>query len=116
MGGVALLVLVGMLIERNTITDTKRVRQTLEAVAAGLKVKQSGYGLCVYRAGARWRRYTWNKRIVPWTLREFHEFSIRNLNVRVNYRTSPHTAEAKFTVVLRGKAHAMARLTAEPWP
>ena len=37
MGGVALLVLLGVLIEQMTPTDTKRVRQTLETAAAALQ-------------------------------------------------------------------------------
>ena len=35
MGGVALLVLLGVWIEQHVDTDTKRVRRTLEAAAAG---------------------------------------------------------------------------------
>lgn len=35
-GGVALLVLLGLVAERYTVTDTKLVRQTLDAAAAGL--------------------------------------------------------------------------------
>ena len=41
MGGVALLVLLGVLIERSTLTDTKRIRQTLEAAAAGLQANNA---------------------------------------------------------------------------
>ena len=37
MGGVALVVLLGVLVEHYTVTDTKRIRQTLEEAAAGLK-------------------------------------------------------------------------------
>ena len=40
MGGVALLVLLGVLIERFTVTDTKLIRQTLEAAAAGLQANK----------------------------------------------------------------------------
>ena len=41
MGGVALVVLLGVLIERSTLTDTKRVRQTLEAATAGLQANDT---------------------------------------------------------------------------
>ena len=34
----------------------------------------------------------------------FHEVSIRGLDLKFNYRTSPATAEAKFMVFVRGKA------------
>src|SRR5664279_5008786 len=41
MGGVALLVLLGVLVERWTVTDTKRIRQTLGAAAAGLQANSA---------------------------------------------------------------------------
>jgi hypothetical protein len=103
MGGVALLVLVGVLIERNTITDTKRVRQTLETVAAGLKAnKAEAVYACIVPGpdgGAARGKTDWALGIA-----EFHEFSIRSLDVTFNYRTSPPTADANFVVVVRGKA------------
>jgi hypothetical protein len=103
-GAVALLVLAGVLIERNTITDTKRVRQTLEAVAAGLKANKADLVYaCIVSGpdgGAARGKTDWALGIA-----EFHEFSIRNLDVTFNYRTSPPTAEADFVVVVRGKAH-----------
>ncbi len=103
MGGVALLVLVGVLIEHNTITDTKRVRQTLEEVAAGLKANKAELVYaCIVPGpdgGAARGKTDWALGIA-----EFHEFSIRNLDVTFNYQTSPPTAQAKFTVTVRGKA------------
>jgi hypothetical protein len=101
MGGVALLVLVGVLIEHNTITDKKLVRQTLEAAAAGLVAnKAERVTACIVPGpdGDRTREQS------NYVLRqgEFHEVSISNLEVELNYRTSPYTAEAKFTAFLRG--------------
>jgi hypothetical protein len=101
-GGVALFVLMGVVIERNTITDTKRVRQTLEAVAAALKAnsEETGYACTVPGPDGNAARGK-----IHWALgiAEFHEFSIRNLEVNFNYHTSPPTAVANFTVIVRGK-------------
>ena len=103
MGGAALLVLAGVLIERKTITDTKRVRQTLEAVAAALQAnkEESAYACTVSGpdGDAARGKIHWALGIV-----DFHEFSIRNLEVTFNNQTSPPTAEANFVVIVRGKA------------
>jgi hypothetical protein len=101
MGGVALLVLLGVLIERLTVTDTKLVRQTLEAAAAGLQANNAKLvDPCIVPGpdgGAA-------RNLVGWALSkaEFQELTIRNLEVKFNYKTSPPTAEATFTVWVRG--------------
>jgi hypothetical protein len=102
MGGVALLVLLGVLIEHFTFTDTKRVRQTLEAAAAGLQANraQQVYACIVPDAdGDRARQLT------VWALScaEFQELSIRNLEVKFNSQVSPPVAATTFTVWVRGK-------------
>ena len=44
------------------------------------------------------------RELVVWALSqaEFQELTIRNLEVKFNYRTSPPTAETTFTVWVRG--------------
>ena len=102
MGGVALLVLLGVLIERSTVTDTKLIQQTLEAAAAGLQAnnaKQVEACIVPHADGdaARGR--------VAWALSraEFFELSVRHLEVKFNYHVTPPTAEATFTVWVRGR-------------
>ena len=101
MGGVALLVLLGLLIENWTITDTKLIRRTLEAAAAGLvanKAKQVEACIVPDADGDRARQLT------GWALSkaEFLELTIRNLGVKFNYQMSPPAAETTFTVWVRG--------------
>ena len=102
MGGVALLVLLGVLIAIWTPTDRKRIRQTLEAAAAGLQandVKQVDACIVPDADGDAARAK------VLWALgqAEFLELSVRNLEVKFNNQTSPPTAETKFTAWVRGK-------------
>lgn len=104
MGGVALLVLLGVLIERWTLTDTKRIRQTLETAAAGLQANNARQvETCIVPGpdgdAARAK--------VGWALSvaEFRELTIRNLEVKFNYQTSPPAAETTFTVWACGKDH-----------
>jgi hypothetical protein len=103
MGAVALLVLAGVLIDERTVTDTKLIRQTLEAAAAGLKADDAQrVNLCIVPdADGDRARY-----LVGWALGQakFQELTIRNLEVKFNYRTSPPTAETTFTVSTRGTA------------
>ncbi len=104
-GGVALLVLAGLLVERYTVTDTKLVRKTLEAVATGLKAnsKEKVYDCIVTGPdGDPARKRTDD----AFSIAEFFEISIRNLDVTINYRASPPTAEAEFTVVVHGRLRA----------
>ncbi len=101
MGGVALVVLLGVLLGIRAPTDTKRVRQTLEAAAAGLQAGDAKrVDLCIVpdSDGNSARQLT------RWALSraEFLELTIRNLEVKFNYRTSPPTAETTFTVWVRG--------------
>jgi hypothetical protein len=103
MGGVAVLVLLGVLLERNTVTDTKRVRQTLEAAAAGLEANDKDrVKACIASSPdgdpARGE--------VDWALgvAVFQRVSLGNLDVTFNYQASPPTALAKLVVYVRGKA------------
>ena len=101
MGGVALLVLLGVLIGIWSPTDTKRVRQTLETAAAGLQAnnaKQVDACIVPDADGNRARE------LVVWALSqaEFRELTIRNLEVKFNSQVSPPTAETTFTVWVRG--------------
>ncbi len=101
MAGVALLVLLGILIERYSITDTKLIRQTLEAAAAGLltgKAEQVDRCIVPDEDGNAARKLV----ISALSQAEFHEISIRNLEVKFNYRASPPTATTTFSVWVRG--------------
>jgi hypothetical protein len=102
MGGVALLVLVGVLIERWTVTDTKKVRQTLEAAAAGLQANDAKLVYPHVVSGPDGDRA---RELIRWALScaEFKELSVRNLDVKFNYHTSPPTAEATLMVWAVGK-------------
>jgi hypothetical protein len=102
MGVVALLVLLGVLVERWTVTDTKRIRQTLDAAAAGLAANDAkAVKACIVPGpdGEAARSKT------DWALSvaEFHDLKINNLDVKFNYQTSPPTAETTFTVWAAGK-------------
>ncbi len=101
MGGVALLVLLGVLIERSTVTDTKRIRLTLETAASGLKASnpQQVKACIVPDADGNVARD-----LVDWALSRavFLDLTIRNLEVKFNPQTSPPTAETSFTVWVRG--------------
>ncbi len=101
MGGVALLVLLGVLIERLTVTDTKRIRQTLEAAAAGLQADNAQQVAECIVPGPDGNRA---RELVGWALScaRFQELTIRNLEVKFNHQTSPPTAETTFTVWVRG--------------
>jgi hypothetical protein len=102
MAGVAMLVLLGVLVERWTVTDTKRIGQTLEAAAAGLVAgKQENVApWIVPDADGNPAREK-----VGWALSvaQFQEISIRNLEVKLNYHTSPPTADSTFTAWVRGR-------------
>jgi hypothetical protein len=103
MGGVALAVLLGVLIERNTATDTKRIRQTLEEAAAGLVANSAEQVKSCIESGPDGGAA---RQMTDWALgqAEFREISLHNLEVKFNDHTSPLTAEAKFMVFVRGKA------------
>jgi hypothetical protein len=103
MGGVALLVLLGVLFEQNWVTDTKLVRQTLEAAAAGLVAGSADrVDACIVSGedGDAARDKT------RWALgmATFHAISVRNLEVKFNLHTSPPTAETEFMAMVRGTA------------
>jgi hypothetical protein len=101
MGGVALVVLLGVLIERSTVTDTKRIRQTFEAAAAGLQANNARQVDAWIVPGADGDVA---RNLVGWALSqaEFLELTVRNLEVKFNYQMSPPTAETTFTVWVRG--------------
>jgi len=103
MGGVAAVVLLGLFIERSTITDTKRVRQTLEGAAAGLEANNASrvkdYIVPDEDGNAARGETDWALSVA-----EFREISLHNLEVQFNLHTSPPTAETKFTVFVRGRA------------
>ena len=102
MGGVALLVLLGVLIERSTVTDTKLIRQTLEAAAAGLQSNNAQQVDACIVPGADGNAARVK---VRWALSrgEFVEITVCNLEVKFNYQMSPPTAETTFTVWVCGK-------------
>ena len=102
MVGVAIFVLLGIAIERSTITNRKLVTQTLEGAAAALAandIKQVDAFISPTpdgnpaRAKARWAL----------GLVEFMDFSIRNLDVKFINTMSPPTAKATFNVIVHGR-------------
>jgi hypothetical protein len=101
MGGVALLVLLGVLIERSTVTDTKRIRLTLETAASGLQANdpQQVEACIVPDADGDVARKRTRQAL---SSAVFLELTIRNLEVKFNPQTSPPTAETTFTVWVRG--------------
>ena len=101
MAGVALLVLLGVLVERWTVTDTKRIRQTLETAAAGLRANspQQVNACIVPGADGDAARAKVDNAL---SLAEFLELDVRNLEVKFNYQASPPTAETTFTAWVRG--------------
>ncbi len=101
MGGVALLVLLGVWIEQHVDTDTKRVRRTLEAAAAGLQANDATqvYACIVADADGDVARTETDRALQQ---AKFQELTIRNLELKFNYQTSPPTAETTFTVWVRG--------------
>jgi len=109
MAVVALLVAFGVLIASLTPTDSKRIRQTLTAAAAGLQANNAGLVNACIVPDADGNRA---RELVMWALSqaEFHELTIRNLEVEFNYRTSPPTAKTTFTVWVRGTARKGADL------
>jgi len=103
MGGVGLVILMGVFIEEKTVTDTKRVRQTLDNAVRGLVANRADLvKACIVSGedGNAARNET------DWALRmaEFREISIHNLEVRFNTHTNPPTAETTFMVFVRGRA------------
>jgi hypothetical protein len=102
MAAVAFVVVLGVLIEQNTVTDTKRVRQTLAAAAAGLQANRlPQVHDCISPgpdgAAAR-EKAAWALGLV-----EFQEVSIRGLDLQFNYRTSPPTVKADIQTFARGR-------------
>jgi hypothetical protein len=102
MAGVAVLVLAGLLIEHFAPTDTKKIRQTLESTAAALVANDAEKAYPYIVPGPDGGRA---RELVVWALSraEFTELSIRNLDVKFNYRTSPPTADTSFTVWVSGR-------------
>ena len=102
MGGAAIFVLIGVAIERSTITNRKLVTQTLEGAAAALAAndfKQVDAFISPTPDGNAARQKTrWALALV-----EFMDFSIRNLDVKFNNTMSPPTAKATFNVIVHGK-------------
>ncbi len=97
-GGVALLVLLGLVAERYTVTDTKLVRQTLDAAAAGLVANDKDrVKACIVPDpdGDPTRAATDEAFRYPVV---FRRISISDLDVKFNDRTSPPTADATFMV------------------
>jgi hypothetical protein len=105
MGVLAVLVLLGVLLERWTVTDTKRVQQTLNAAAAGLQTNSAMPVTACIVPGPDGDRA---RELVDSVFKqvEFIELSINNLEVKFNYRTTPPTAETTLTVWARVKIHA----------
>jgi hypothetical protein len=102
MGGVALVVLLGVLIAQHTVTDTKRVRQTLQDAAAGLVAGDaSRVSSCIVPDSDGDAARTETRNVLGQF--RFHELDIRNLDVKFNYHASPPTANTTFSVIVRGR-------------
>ena len=115
MGGVALLVLAGALVANYTITDTKRIRNTLEMAAAGLVADNADRVKATIVPGTDGDSA---RVLVDRALSQakFLELTIRNLDVKFNYRTSPPTAQTTFTVWVRGNYRGEAYSWETPHP
>ena len=117
MGGVALLVLLGVFIEQHLDTDTKRIRRTLDAAAAGLVANDAKqvYACIVPDSDGDAARTATNSAL---SQARFLEITIRSLEVKFNYQTSPPTSETTFTVWVRGmdRSGMYASETPQPVP
>jgi hypothetical protein len=101
-GGVLLLVLGGVLLERVVVTQRERVEMALDDLAAALKTNDlKKVQNCLAPSAKETRqRAAWALGMV-----EVTDAKIHNLQVTLNQLTSPPTAEAKFDGVIffRGK-------------
>jgi hypothetical protein len=98
--GVAVIVVIGLVVERLVVTDREAVRLTLDAaVAAVRKNDLNGLLDCIEPSAKEPRELS------RWVLSrcEVQEGHISDLQITVNRLTSPPTAEAKFLAVGRGR-------------
>ncbi len=94
MGGVLLVVLGGLVLERHVVTDRERVEQCLEGVAAALEANDVQRVLeFISPSAVETRRQA--RRALDYA--EFQQIKIKDLQITVNYLTSPPSARAMFT-------------------
>jgi len=97
MGGVLLLVLGGMVLERHVVTDRERVEDCLEGVAAALEANDLQRVLGFISASAVETR-SQARRAIDYA--QFQQIKIKDLQITVNYLTSPPSARATFTALV----------------
>jgi hypothetical protein len=98
--GMAVVVVVGLIVERLVVTDREAVRQTLDAAVAAVR-KNDVNGLldCISPSAKKPRDESrWLLSLV-----DVEEGHISDLDIKVNRLTSPPTAQAKFLAVGRGR-------------
>ena len=103
-GGVALVVLLGVVIERHVVTDKKLVAQTLDEVCAGLEAGDLNRVLAQISKDPRAAP---TREAVRDVLAGFEviRLSIRGLDFdNVNRTTSPPTASVTFMVIATGRS------------
>jgi hypothetical protein len=98
--GVAVLVIVGLVVERLVVTDREALEQTLDAAVAAVRRNDLQGALdCISSSAEPPRSLT------RWVLGrvDVQEAHISDLNINVNRLTSPPTADATFLAVGRGR-------------
>jgi hypothetical protein len=96
MGGVALLTLAGLAVERCVVTDVEQVENVIEAGRAAVETNQPAAALAVVAPEAREIRDRVREGFAQLV---FREVKVRGLTVKVNRTAQPITAEVGFTVM-----------------
>ncbi len=93
MGGVLLVVLIGLVVERLVVTEQKRIKATVYGAAGAIERNdQAGLGSYVAKSGSTLLRTAIGYMDRP----EFSSVSLSGMEVTTNDLTSPPTAEATF--------------------
>jgi hypothetical protein len=101
MGGVAIVVLLGVLVERLVVTDRKRVAQTIDGAAAAVEANDLPRLLEYVDPSATQVRAEAAR--THGTVR-VEQVNVRNLEVTFNRLTNPPTAKATFDAYVSGKS------------
>ena len=114
MAGVAVVVALGLLLERSVVTDSKRVHQTLEEVCAGLETNDFNRVSAQITSKADGNETRAQDQAVL-SMADIKEMSLRGVETEFNYNTAPPTAKSTFFVMASGHMRqgdmAMADLT-----
>jgi hypothetical protein len=104
MGGVLLMVLGGLVLERRVVTDRERVEECLEGVAAALEANDLQRVLERIAPSAVETRNQ-ARRAIDYA--HFEQIKINDLQITVNYLTSPPSARATFSALVTASDRAM---------